>query len=361
MSYDDWSWYKGNLSWLQKNTIFLTKAGSHAYGTNTATSDIDLRGIAIAPRNYYLGFTDRFDQAEVKGNPDVVIYDIRKFVELAAKCNPNVIELLFTDPGDWLTPDYLWRNLPVRQWWYDLYNIRHRFLSKEAKHRFSGYAMAQLKRLKSHRGWLLNQPTHKPTRAEFGLPDGPTLGKEQLGLVEARIRKLEDSIGGEGWNRAQVQEVDDVLVQTVAADAQIDEKLVPLIISERRYNSACREWASFLKWKDERNEARSELERRFGYDTKHAMHLVRLIRMAREILELGEVRVKRPDAAELLAIRAGAWTYDELMTWTEREEAALEVAYAQSTLPHAPDRKFIDGCLVSILQDFFEMEDEVRY
>ncbi|AEZ66297.1 hypothetical protein phiTE_131 [Pectobacterium phage phiTE] len=36
-----------------------------------------------------------------------------------------------------------------------------------------------------------------------------------------------------------------------------------------------------------RNAARHELEEKFGYDTKHAMHLVRLLRMSQEILETG--------------------------------------------------------------------------
>jgi len=45
------------------------------------------------------------------------------------------------------------------------------------------------------------------------------------------------------------------------------------------------------------------LEAKFGFDTKHAMHLIRLLRMAREILETGVVHVKRPDAEELSAIR----------------------------------------------------------
>mgnify|MGYP001607055563 CR=1 FL=1 len=46
---------------------------------------------------------------------------------------------------------------------------------------------------------------------------------------------------------------------------------------------------------------------------KHAMHLVRLMRMCKEILITCEVVVKRPDREELLAIRNGAWSYYKLI------------------------------------------------
>jgi len=41
--------------------------------------------------------------------------------------------------------------------------------------------------------------------------------------------------------------------------------------------------------------------------------LVRLLRMCHEILTMGKVIVRRPDAEELLAIRDGVYTYDQLM------------------------------------------------
>lgn len=53
-----------NLQWLQGNTILLTLAGSHAYGMNTPSSDLDLKGVAVAPIGCYLGFLDRFEQAD---------------------------------------------------------------------------------------------------------------------------------------------------------------------------------------------------------------------------------------------------------------------------------------------------------
>ena len=77
-------------------------------------------------------------------------------------------------------------------------------------------------------------------------------------------------------------------------------------------------------------------------DTKHASHLVRLLRTGLEILKEHELRVKRPDAAELLAIRDGIWTYDELMEHTEDLQKQISEAYETSTLQYEPDLKQID-------------------
>src|SRR5262245_59057456 len=92
--------YTGNLPWLLPRTIYLSRHGSHAYGTSRPTSDLDLRGVAIPPRGYLLGYLRRFEPAEQKGGPDVVIFSLAKFVGLAAECNPNVLEILYTDESD---------------------------------------------------------------------------------------------------------------------------------------------------------------------------------------------------------------------------------------------------------------------
>jgi len=106
---------------------------------------------------------------------------------------------------------------------------------------------------------------------------------------------------------------------------------------------------NYHTWKANRNEARSELEQLNGYDTKHAMHVVRLMRTAEEALTTGEVHVKRPDAEELLAIRNGAWTFEEMMEyWQEKDQYIREVLYKQSVLPHSPDIKKAAKLLIEL-------------
>jgi predicted nucleotidyltransferase len=111
--------------------------------------------------------------------------------------------------------------------------------------------------------------------------------------------------------------------------------------NELSYREAFTQWENYKTWKKRRNAKRHELEQKYGYDTKHALHLVRLIRMGEEALRYGEIRVKRADAEELLAILHGAWTYEQLLAYAEskdKDKEIREVLYKQTQLPHDPDR-----------------------
>lgn len=320
-----WDCYHGNLEWLQTNTIFLARHGSHAYGTNIATSDEDYKGIAIPPKDYFLGYLKKFEQAESK-NPDLVIFDIRKFFHLAADCNPNIIEVLFTDPSDYVY---------INEFGEQLVEYRHLFLSQKIKHTFSGYALAQLKRIRTHKKWLLNPPDHKPTRKEYDLPEQSLLSNDILGAIKA----LEDD--------GKIPENDE----------RFPAHVMTLYHTERAYQNSLREWQQFQNWQNTRNKNRAELEKAHGYDTKHAMHLVRLLRMCREILTTGVVTVKRPDAEELLAIRNGAWTYDQIIEFAEKEDKELTFLMSVSPLPKSPDRNALDSLCGEMVEKFLRLTE----
>src|SRR5258708_1222386 len=170
-----------HMDWLSQGLVFLTKHGSHCYGTNVDTSDIDVKGIAIPPLKYFIGTMHRFEQVELKApDPDAVIYDIRKFFNLAAANNPSIIEVLFTSPQD---------HLYVSDLGQTIIDNRDKFLSKRIRFSFAGYAHSQLHRIKLHRGYLLNPPTKYPTRADLGLPDQTLIPQDQLMAAEADIQK----------------------------------------------------------------------------------------------------------------------------------------------------------------------------
>lgn len=129
-------------------------------------------------------------------------------------------------------------------------------------------------------------------------------------------------------------------------------KTQPLLIvkfNEKEYKENSENRKNYHKWKANRNEKRSELESLHGYDTKHAMHVIRLLRTAEEALESGIVHVKRPDAAELLDIRNGKWTYSELMQYyDEKQHYIRDVLYKQSMLPKKPNIKLAAKVLIDI-------------
>lgn len=97
-------------------------------------------------------------------------------------------------------------------------------------------------------------------------------------------------------------------------------------------------------------EKRKALVERYGYDTKNAAHLIRLLRMGIEFVRDGELNVHRHDAQELLAIKAGEWPLERVKAEAERLFRRAEAAYDRSTLPVKPDREKVDTLCVEVVQ-----------
>jgi hypothetical protein len=166
--------------------------------------------------------------------------------------------------------------------------------------------------------------TKEPKRSDFDLPEKTLIPKDQL---------------------------IDIVKTEIAPSA------MALLEKEKAYHNSRVEWEQYQNWIKTRNPARAELEKKFGYDTKHGMHLVRLLRMGREILETGKVIVKRPDREELLSIRnSGAWSIEQLIEWAEREEAHLDEFYksGRSPLPKEPNRNKLDEKCIELTRKYLE-------
>lgn len=286
-----------------------------------------------------------------------------KFVGLCSAANPNALEILFADERDWVLETPAWRRL---------YDERSRFLTRKVQQTFHGYAMAQLKKIKTHRSWLLNPPTKKPAREDFGLPvaEGTLTSDDQNRIEQSIADKIRDyginAVDMPKSTRIAVQECLDGFYRDVlrASDEDLDERMralathaleLPLDVvsalnAEKKYRAAMKHWDSYQTWKEHRNPARAELEREYGYDTKHAMHLIRLMRMGLEVLEIGDLRVRRDDAQELSAIRDGAMPFDELLAAAAALQVSMERAAGTTKLPGDVDRQGVDALLGDLLR-----------
>jgi predicted nucleotidyltransferase len=365
---------------VSERTIFVTLAGSQAHGTARDGSDVDLRGVCVAPLELRVSLFQSFEQSEapfvgelldavlarlkahstaarvLNQRVETVVFELAKFVTLCAAGNPNALEILFADEQDWLFETPTWRRL---------HSQRAQFLTRKVQQTYLGYALAQLKRIRTHRSWLLTPPTKKPTRADFGLPERGTFSRDDQHRLEQGIAEKLRSYGIDNLEMPKPVRIavedrlhrfwadslncsDDELEQRMRAVAthalDIPTGVVSTLNAEKRYLSAMKQWESYETWKAERNAARAELESRHGYDTKHAMHLVRLMRMGLEILQTGELHVRRPDAAELMSIRDGALSYEELMDMATELQRRMEDA-GTGGLPHDVDHGRVDQLL----------------
>lgn len=129
---------------LPENLILLGYRGSVVHGTYIQKSDPhgvddrDLMGVFVGKLNHYLGFDKGTHKEKFVGEWDVVSYEIRKFVSLLLKSNPNVLGLL------WIPENYI---VYKNEFGSRIRKARDLFISKQVYHTFTGYAYEQLKRL----------------------------------------------------------------------------------------------------------------------------------------------------------------------------------------------------------------------
>lgn len=332
-------------------------AGSHIYGTNTPESDRDIRGVFIPSKEYFFGFSKRTEQYEDK-KEDIVFYELRKFLYLATQNNPTILEFLFIPIGMhiYITPE-----------WRQIQNNRDLFVSKKCKFTFSGYAHSQLKRIKGHRAWLLNPPKKKPEREDYGLPSDTSLvTKDQMGAFNAIIAAYLEQTASHHKLKEQLEELEEtanykaIIENTVNIPfgavkelAPFSDNLMEAVAREKAYTNALRQWKQYQNWKKSRNPNRAKLEEQFGYDTKHAMHLYRLMEECKEVLTTGQITLPRPECGHLLAIKNGIYTFDSLIERFENLDQYLDELYESSNLQYSPDLEKIDQICIRIVEDYF--------
>jgi uncharacterized protein len=326
-----------NPKWLKDHILFLTRAGSHAYGTNIEGSDEDFRGVCSLPSHIVFGFIEKFEQARASEPQDIEIYSIIKFADLAVKNNPNILELLFVDDSSIVTTTEKWERLRA---------VRQKFLSKRIASTFAGYAKSQLHRIRTHRNYLLNPVKSIPTREEFGLPARSLIPK--LHAADAAVQKQLDAIAGE-WSIDKVQQLE--MYGEVCKSLGFNSNFVELLHREKRYAALKSEQEAYNNWAKQRNPKRRALEEKCGYDSKHLMHLVRLYRECLECLETGTLEIKRHDAQELIEIRQGSWPFDKIEAWASDAESLIQKALQTTKLPSRPDFNTINDIVQSIVKE----------
>lgn len=356
---------------LGENILLLTLGGSHAYGTNVETSDIDVRGITYNPVDSLLG-NRVFEQYEDDAT-DTVVYGLNKMFKLLLENNPNVLEQLGSKPEH-----YIILNDDGKK----LIDNRKIFLSKRAIYTFGGYANSQLRRLQNALArdnypqaekekhilgsiisamYSIVEKFHRINGEpiKYNFPDDG--GKAMHAFREykremKRMKKFKRFEYGSINLYPDVSDREDMDVE-IYMDACL--RHYPL----RDYKGIWNGMNTIVK--DYEKLGKRNTKKDDMHLNKHAMHLVRLYLMCIDILTKEEIITYRSDEHDLLmSIRNGEFQKPEggyrpeFFELVDDLEKKMKDAAENTSLPDRPDTETAYEMLVEMNKNhILKMED----
>lgn len=310
---------------LGNSIIFLTLGGSHAYGTNVETSDVDVRDCALNSRTDLLGMTS-FEQV-VNTATDTTIYAFNKLIPLLMNCNPNTIEMLGGKPEHYVVMTDIGREMIAN---------RKMFLSRRAIHSFGGYANQQLRRLENA---IARDKLPQSRREEHILKSM----ENSMHAFEGKYTAFPNGSIKLYTGESQRDDLD----REVFADIHLER------YPAREFHSMINDMTNIIGCYEKlncRNKKKDD-----DHLNKHAMHLVRLYLMCLDILEKEEINTYRENDREmLLEIRHGKYqnedgTYkQEFFDLVTELEQRMQYARANTSLPDHPDFHKVQDFVMSV-------------
>jgi len=304
--------------------------GSHLYGTATASSDQDFKGVHLpSGRAILLQSPEEVIQRNVesklggKNTADAIddqSFSLQKFFDMLMKGDTVATEILFAPP---LEADPLWE--AVR-------GVGAQLLNRQCKG-FVGYCVRQAAKY-GIKGSRMNAVKRLLSELEHHVGVyGPDV---KLGTVFTKLRPLVEA--EEHMSFEAIPHLSgDACIHVVCCDRKMPET-VALGEAVKVYEKV---WQNY----GERARAAASNE---GIDWKAVSHAVRVARQAIELLETGKITFPRPDAEELLFIKSGFVTYAQTAELLEQLVAQVQATSAVSILPEASDRPLADAMVLRL-------------
>ena len=310
---------------LGKNIILLTLGGSYAYGTNTETSDVDVRGCALNSKKDIL--TNQNFEQFVNEATDTTIYAFNKLISLLSNCNPNTIEILGNKPEHYL---YL---SPIGR---ELLDNKKLFLSKRAAYTFGGYSTAQLRRLDNKAARLTDQATQEKHILKSIQNATIDFKRKYFDFEDDAVKLYIDTA------------VNDHMDSEIFMDINLHH--YPL----RDYKCMWSDMNTIVKdYAKVGHRNANAIEK--GKLSKHMTHLIRLYMMCLDILERGEIVTYREAEHDLLMdIRNGKYLDEnrqpipEFFEMVDEYEKRFDYAKENTDLPEKPNYKAIEEFVYSV-------------
>jgi len=333
-------------------------SGSKAYGLDTPTSDTDIKGVFILPKEEFYGliYTPQINNE----TNDIVFYEFGRFMELLSLNNPNILELLNTPESA-----IIYKHPYLKEIQSEL------ILSKLCSNTFGKFALSQIKKAKGLKKKIVN-PVAKERKSvlsfcfvnydQGAIPLEKYLEikdwkQEDCGLVN--IPHMKDVYGlyySEKFEYSGIikgKDSNDVCLSSIPKGT---EQEALLYFNRNGYSTYCKEYREYWDWVEKRNDARYENTKSHGknYDSKNIMHVFRLLEMAIEIGKEKKVNVKRPNRDFLLDIKAGKFEYDDLLKMSDEKQVEMELAFKNSGLPYEPDLVMINDLTFRLRDKFYK-------
>ncbi len=369
--------------------LYLVIRGSHAYGTNVETSDTDYAGVFIQSIDDIIG--NKYIGQINDDNNDIVIYEIRRFLELLASNNPTVLELLNTPEDCVIYKD------PI----FDLVlSDKEKFITKMCAKSFGGYAKQQISKAKGQdkkQNWEKDKVTRK-TPLDFcylhigeksvslkeyldknnldqkfcGLSNVPH-SRDTYALFYDRMSDFRYSDKRPKWERIlsnlfnrtkplefkgiSFENSNDIRLSSIPKNLPKNYFIGHISYNKDGYSQHCKDYLSYQVWLEKRNEARWVDVKSHGQkiDGKNMMHCKRLMEMAKEIGEGKGIIVRRPNAEELISIRKGEIDLQTLINNVEKEIIEVDKLFDNSSLPDSIDNDFIHNLIVKIRKQIYKI------
>ncbi len=296
------------------NTLFKTVTGSHLYGTNTPTSDIDYAGVFIADKEFYfwlqkveeldLWYVSKLDNGKNASDAvDFKMYELRNYVKLALQNNPNILELLFTNQAT-----------DVSDLWNELLSIRKLFPHMWCVKTYI---------------WYANSQRHKMTIRTDKHDD---------------LVKFMETFNGKTWllidYRDELKESGEFFV---VGDINIPRAST--------INAA----RDMVKKRYEMFSNRKELISKHWFDSKFWSHLIRLLLEWKELIETWEIQFPLQYADIILDIKQWNWSLERLLEYADNLEKEIYaiVDSWKSPLPSKPRYDEVNNWLINTTYNNF--------
>ncbi len=216
---------------LARFVIYRCVVGSRAFGLAGADSDFDRRGIYLPPAELHWSLASVPDQLEFDASQEVY-WELQRFLVLALKANPNLLECLWTPLVEHATP--------IAQ---ELLALREAFLSRLVHQTYGGYVLSQFRKLEQ------DLRTHGSPRWKHAmhllrlLLSGITLlreGRVRVDVGPWRERLLAVKAGQlawdevDGWRRELQQEFDEAALASPLPERPDYAKVDAFLLRARR-------------------------------------------------------------------------------------------------------------------------------